>query len=67
MSLTELMIQELIPKVGKRSRFYDKFVSFKTIHVSIKIIIKISFILLKDYTNILFIKYNLIYIIIDYI
>jgi len=34
MTLTELMIRELIPKIGRRSNFYSKFINFKENQVS---------------------------------
>lgn len=35
MSLTESMIKELIPKIGKRSKFYEQFIRFKESQVSV--------------------------------
>lgn len=43
MSFTESMIKDLIPKIGMRSKFYQNFVSFKKIQVSV--IKKIKYIL----------------------
>lgn len=34
MTLTEFMIRELIPKIGRRSNFYSKFTNFKENQVS---------------------------------
>lgn len=54
MTLTESMIRELIPKVGRRSTFFSKFINFKDNQVSKtipKYLHRIEYLIIGFYTH----------------